>query len=251
MAGALPRRPIASLEDENCITLGLPGRDDDGPTLACRGCIQYIDMCLGKKTKPNRSLKATCQKPFLLDSNEQTKIDTYAKINEFLERDDRGTEGDVESDAARNGTLQDHGVGDRQEQAPSCHEVSPDAAADVVGRYLRSIHDEEPSSPKASAVDNNEGGGAEEVYDIQDLADAVSPPPGGPTTPMRSPSPKKKRRYEIGFHDEIVNGVEINGIPNTHTIIRAQQLSILARDQAELRKLKEAVTSGDQQASKA
>jgi hypothetical protein len=244
MAGALPKRPIASLEAENCIALGLPGRDDDGPTLACRGCIQYIDMCLGRKKKPKRSMKAECQKPFLLDSNEQTKRDTYAKINKFLKRDDRGTEGDVESDAARNDTLQDHGVGDRQEQAPSCHEVSPDAAADLVGQYLRSIHDKEPSSPNASAVDNNEGGGAEEVYDIQDLADAVSPPPGGPTTPMRSPSPKKKRRYEIGLHDEVVNGVEINGIPNTHTIIRAQQLSILARDQAELRKLKEAVTGG-------
>jgi hypothetical protein len=246
MADALPRRPNASREGETCISLGLPLGYDDGPTLACSGCIEYIGICLCKKKKPKRSVKATCQKPFLLDSNEQTKVDTYARINKFLKRDDRGTEGNVESDAARNDSLQDQGVGDRQEQAPGCHEVSPDNAAEAVGKFLISLDDDEPSSPNASAVNDNEGGGAEEVYGIQDLANDLSQSPGGPTTPMRSPSPKKKkkRRYEICFHDEVVNDVEVKGIPNTHVLVRTQQVGILTRDQTELRALKEAVTGG-------
>jgi hypothetical protein len=83
---------------------------------------------------------------------------------------------------------------------------SPDALV-VLGinhtvgqQHLGSIEDEEFISPAASAMDDSEDSGAKEPYDIQDLADALTPPPGGPaiTTPIRSPSPKKKRKYEMG-----------------------------------------------------
>ena len=63
----------------------------------------------------------------------------------------------------------------------------------------------EESSTSASVMDEEEDGGD---YDIQDLADAISSSPAGamPATPMRSPSPKKKRKYKIGDHSEKVGG---------------------------------------------
>jgi hypothetical protein len=76
-------------------------------------------------------------------------------------------------------------------------------------------------------MDDSEDTGAKEPYGIQDLADALTPPPGGPTTPIRSPSSKKKRKYEMGVHSDMAGKVRVDGIPNTHKPIRAQQLSCL------------------------
>jgi hypothetical protein len=234
MAGAMQRTRIP--DGATCTSLGLPVVDDEGPTLACSGCIEYAGRCLGKRIPPTRSKKAKCQEPFLyINVREQTKKDTFAKINAFL------SPADCDATAARNDTLKDGG-GDPQKQAPSCREVSPDALG-VIGQHLRSM-DEESSSPAVAGMDDNEDGGAEEPYDIQDLADAVTLTPGGPTTPMRSPSPKKKRKYEIGYHREVAGDVPVNGIPNTYTLIRAQQLSLLFKESAELRSLKQAVTAG-------
>ena len=240
------RASVAIPEDATCTSLGLTGRDaGEGPSLACSGCIEYAAKTLGKRKTPKRSQTTKCLQPYLdRNSREQRKHDTYDKIMEFLsppaDRDDKAD--NVESDSARNDTLQDGG-GDPQKEAPSCSEVSPDAV-DLIGQHLRSLDGE--SSSAASAVDDNEDVvAAEGMYDINDLAEALSPLPGGPTTPIRSPSPRKRRKkYNFGVHHEVLGEVQVDGIPNTHTLVRAQQLAILLKDSDELRSLKSTLNAG-------
>jgi hypothetical protein len=135
--------------------------------------------------------------------------------------------------AAPNDTLPDDG-GDPQTQALWCREVSP-APARIIGDALLSMVEESSPSPSALAMDDGDD------YDIQDLADAFFSSPAGalPTTPMRSPSPKKKRKYSIGLHLEKVGSVDVNGIPNNSTVIKAQTLALLVKESQQLRRLKE------------
>jgi hypothetical protein len=45
MVGAMIRASVATPDGATCTSLGLPGRDDDDPTLVCSGCIEYTYRC--------------------------------------------------------------------------------------------------------------------------------------------------------------------------------------------------------------
>jgi hypothetical protein len=294
-------------DDSTCISLGLPGANDN-PTLACQGCINYTDMRLDRpnaKRSTKKGGRTECLYPFLKDENskEKTKRQTWALINAYLLRDaathDDSTStqqkyeaADDESDAVLNDILRDDG-GDPQKHAPLCPKVSPDPTAlqslfeepspseSVIGDKevgaanddiqnltdaiasgalpstpmrspsppdlpaARAIEDAlqsivEESSPSESVVDDGE------EMDIFALAEILSSPGALSSTPLRSPSPKKpskkKRKYKLGFHSEKVGGVEVQGVPNTYSLVRTQTLAMLMKSNIEVNQLKKTVS---------
>jgi hypothetical protein len=250
MAGAMASGTAVIPDDATCISLCLPG-SNESPTLACQGCIDFADVLTLRPTA-KRNKKNECKYPFedkFRTDKEGAKRDTWAKINAYLLRaaanDVSSTQqndeaNDDESDAALNNDTLPDDVGDPQKQAPLCRQVSPDPAR-VIRDAVQSRVEE--SSPFAAAIGEEEDG---DEYTIQDFADALSSSPTGrlPATPMRSPSPpKKKRNYTWGLHQEKVGNVVVQGIPNHYTLVRLQTLGCLYSDTEQLTKLKNTVSA--------